>query len=481
MDFNVLKDTKEVNGHFDPMSLSISESIEDRTWRKRTGILSGFGIGSKIFDEWKSTNNRDILASLTSSHEQEHFKRYSSSEIGLLLTFVYQLKSNVLYAYIKTKNERMLYANSLYDTILNSFYTCKHTQQEAVDALNEFYAKFSGINEKIFTTKNPTSPSSPHSIFGFNHILEASAVLDEIAMLSCTFGKDNERHIDLLRHDARDQDLYFDLINYLIQELNYYPAVSMVVRYSLDSRVPIIGSPLKGTIDWEDFHPGCRLVCFFRALKDILESNGLMDLKFKNDKHEYWVKIQEQFFHYTHYAGKEGGKLTMWDDKDVVNYDIDTDILINSMTEKGKNFVSLNLDKWKPIMDHLYDSYKIFRNTRVENPLLFYTSVLIGLKDDDLDKVNQVMASHAYALFSIFNGSIESYHSFLEKDVYSAIWRLMEYKVIKSFLMKEPKDFAKNTIIEKYSLGIPNSDNPDPEMQKKFAKSIDLIVSDIYE
>ncbi len=474
--FNALQGIIKKEDHFDPITLSISESIEDRSWRQRTGIHRGYEAGSKGLDELKNMKDSDILASLTSSHEQEHFKRYSSSEVGLLLTFIYQLKSNILYGYIKTKDKELLKTHTLYETIINSFYTCKHTQQEAVDALNTFYTNFSGIKEEIFTTKNPTEPSSPHSIFGFVNILEASAVLAEIALLSCTFNKNDEEKINLLlREEQRDSDLYFGLINYLIEELYYYPAVSMVVRYSLDSRVPIIGSPLKGTIDWQDFHPGCRLVGFFRSLKGILESKKLMKLEFIDNKHEYWIKLQEQFFKLTHYAGKECGKLTMWDNNEVVNYNVNTDVLINSMTEKGKNFTSFRIDKWKPIMDHLYDSFNIYKKSRIENPLLFYTSVLIGHKNNDLDNVKNVIVCDAYALFSIFNGSFESYHSFIDKNVCSAIWMLIENKIIKLFFEGKSKDYAKYSISENYRMGIPDS-----KLQKKFLETIDLIVSDIY-
>jgi hypothetical protein len=190
-----------IDGHFDPKSLSILENLEHGAWKKKIHSLfnqDDFGLNASVqrFREVREISRErsdsEFIAELTNRHEQRHFKDYASSELGILLTFIFQLRADVIHSYICTSNEVLLSYFPIYNTIIDSFYGSNYTQQNAVDALNLFYRhEFSDIDYNIFKTETPEAPCSPSPLFRFQNILEASAILSEISLILGRLDDDN--------------------------------------------------------------------------------------------------------------------------------------------------------------------------------------------------------------------------------------------------------------------------------------------------
>jgi len=431
MDINA-SNHNDINGHFNPFSLSISETIVDKvSWRQRIEIAKKSGLNTNLSD----LDDRDILAHFTSVHEQNHFWRYTSSELGLLITFLLQLYCNQKYSYIKLPTSNNKKTLQLYKTIIDSIYFGNTTQKEAVDSLNLFYKKFSGIARPVFKTDNPNAPTIPYNNLGFNFILEASAVLTELTQLDVATPKLNDKRIYvLLRKEFRNKALYFDLINWLESKLFYYPVINAAITYSLDIRVPILGSPLMSTpIDWEDFHPGYRLLFFTKELSNLLKIEGFTALSDFDKIWPYTSIFQAKILEDSYQIGKNIGCYQMWDDENMGRYKPNTDMIIGAMTDVGKNFVLPNLSLWKPIMDHLYFSFNINSENRKKNPLTFYSTHLIG-SESDIKQLVRDKAEPAYALFSTFNGYVESYYDFIEKKIDVVIRREIFNSVLNGYL-----------------------------------------------
>jgi hypothetical protein len=470
-----------INGHFDPFSLSISETIEDISWRERIDSLSIPGVNamsslSKIRKLSSQLSDRDLIAELISTHEQRHYKDYASSELGLLFTFVHQLRLDVMNSYIASKNAALLTYFPVYNTIINSFYTSNYTQQQAVDALNLFFSKeFSNVAEGLFKTTDPDAPCSPHSYFCFQNILEASAILGEISIINNRCGDDPQRAAKLLRPEDRDGDLYFGLISYLFKEVPCYSAISMLIRYSLDSRVPIIGSPLVRSIYWHDLHPGYRLVNFTRSLKEMLLFHKL-DMDFLENLDltaEQNIKLQRIFLNFTHHAGKKLGKLAMWDDKEVAAFEPNASSLINSLTERSQQLVRLNFPRWRIIMEHIYESHNRFKKDRQLNALLFYTTSIFGLSEAEVTEMrNFKLPEHSFVLFSIFDGKVTSIHK--NKKWLPAFARLIERDIAEMLLDEVAKNNIVDSILKMYPVLVT------PEFDDQYRTWVNRIASQIF-
>ena len=433
--------TSDINGHFDPKSLSIAETLESSAWKNKIYSLFGqddFGLNDSVQSLREARkisqeiSDSEFIADLTNRHEQRHFKDYVSSELGILLTFVFQLRADVIHSYICTKKEVLLSYFPIYNTIIDSLYGSNCNQQDAVDALNLFYRhEFSGIDYDIFKTETPEAPCSPSPLFRFQNILEASAILSEISLIQGRLDDDNAAEaIKLLRLEARDADLYFGLISLIFTEIPCTSAISILIRYSLDSRVPILGSPLCKPINWHDFHPGYRLLNFTKALKEILIAEG-WDLAFhakQGFKGEYYIRFQQTILNFTHYAGKRLGKLDMWDNDQVARYDMNSETLLCKLTEKAQQNVRLNIDQWGIILDHLYESHNTFKKARSENALRFYTDAIVAASDLEIAEVNNWPPDvHAYALFTVVDGYVGSVQKTL--DWVNAFFRMVQIEV----------------------------------------------------
>jgi hypothetical protein len=414
--------TSDINGHFDPVSLSIAETANPIAWsntirsafeQDEYGLQQGVQSLTQQREVSRGISEAEFIAELTSKHEQRHFKDYTSSELGLLVTLIHQLRADVVHSYICTKNEVLLSYFPIYNTILDSLYGCDCTQQEAVDALNLFYRhEFSGVDYDMFITHDPEAPCSPNPYFRFQNILEASAILSEIALILARCDDDDgDKAQMLLRLEARDADLYFGLISVLFDEIPSYSAITILIRYCLDSRVPIIGSPLKQPINWTDFHPGHRLLRFTMALKEILIAEGLEleSLAKLGVRGEYHIRLQKMFLRYIHYAGKHLGKLAMWDDNQVADYEMNTETLLCSMTERAQKKARLNLGQWGIIMDHLYASHNTYKRARMDNSLRFYSDSIFAASSAEIAEINSwTPPVHAYALFTVTDGNVGS-------------------------------------------------------------------------
>ena len=433
--------SSEINGHFDPISLSIVESLDHSAWKKKLHFLfnqDNFGLNAsvqelrEVREISREISESEFIAELTSIHEQRHFKDYASSELGILLTFVFQLRVDVINSYICTNNEVLLSYFPIYNTIIDSFYGSNYTQQNAVDALNLFYRhEFSDIDYDIFKTETPEAPCSPSPLFRFQNILEASAILSEISLILGRLDDDNPaKAIKLLRLEARDAELYFGLISHIFTEVPCFSAISILIRYCLDSRVPILGSPLNKPIYWHDFHPGYRLLNFTKALKEILIAEG-WDLAFlakQGFKGEYYIRSQETFLNFTHYAGKRLGKLDMWDNDQVVRYEMNSETLLCKLSERAQQKARLNFGQWGIILDHLYESHSLYKKSRSENALRFYTDSIVAISELEIAEVNNWPPDvHAYALFTVVDGNVGSVQKTL--DWIEAFFRMVQIEV----------------------------------------------------
>jgi hypothetical protein len=456
--------SSQINGHFDPFSLSIGETTSNSGWRNRVrqifdqeklGLMVSYAKLEKTRQLADGISDKDLLSELTSRHEQRHFKDYASSEIGLLITFILQLRADVISSYIHTNHEPLLSYFPIYNTIIESFYGPDRTQQEAVDALNSFYTHELSISDhRIFKTDTPDAPSSPHPYFRFQNIIEASAVLSEISLILGLCGNNQAaRVLSLLRFDAREADIYFGLIVTLYAEIPSYSAISMLIRYCLDSRVPILGSPFQGCIDWHDFHPGYRLLNFTRSLKEILKAEGLdfASLEKQDFEVEYSMKLQQIFLHYTHYAGKHLGKLDMWDNDSIANYEMNGELLLCKLSERAQEKARMNFDQWDIIMDHLYESHNTYKNARKNNALLFYTDSIVSQEVECIKIINSSQQSaHSYALFTIIDGEVGSIQK--NPSWVKAFFRLVEYEITELIMDGMSKQSIYNQIILKYKV-----------------------------
>jgi hypothetical protein len=478
--------TPDINGHFDPKSLSITENVEHSAWQNRIFSIfnqDGFGLNSSVLrlSELRKLaqdiSDAEFIAELTNRHEQRHFIDYVSSELGILLTFIFQLRADVVHSYICTKNEVLLSYFPIYNTIIDSLYGCECTQREAVDALNSFYChEFSGINYAIFKTYTPEAPCSPGTFFRFQNIMEASAILSEIALILARIDDDDAmKALKLLRPEARDTELYFGLISLLYTEIPCYSAISFLIRYCLDSRVPIIGSPLNKSIYWHDFHPGYRLLNYTKALKEILIAEGwdLPLLAKQNVRGEYYIRLQQKLLDYIHYAGERLGKLDMWDNDQVARYEMNSEALLSKLSERAQKKARLNFDQWGIILDHLYASHDIYKRARSENALRFYTDAIVALSDHEIAEVNNWPPYvHAFALFTIVDGSVGSVQRTL--DWVRAFLRMVQIEVDEMVMNGIPAQDIYEQLITKYKMVGP------PFVQDAYTSALKKIIAKHY-
>src|SRR4051794_30585593 len=80
-----------INGHFDPLVLATFRTIEDRDspeWKSKFDVWwADLGSGGHV-----DVCDADFLTFLTNKHEQDHFARHASCEIGLFITLILHLR-----------------------------------------------------------------------------------------------------------------------------------------------------------------------------------------------------------------------------------------------------------------------------------------------------------------------------------------------------------------------------------------------------
>ncbi|HAA20319.1 MAG TPA: hypothetical protein DCR93_10485 [Cytophagales bacterium] len=443
--------------HFDPFCLSIYESANDaQEWRKRIE-----NIKHKINIKSDEVSLQDLQSQLTSIHEQDHFLRYSSSEIGLLLTFISQLNCQLRFQYLKHEQDFSSRGLSLYKILLESLYgNSDITQEEAVWAFNVFFKKFSHANKEIFFTKNPKAKATPEPFFGLNNILEASAVLTEMSFLE-TLDPElrNNNYNQFLHLNNRDKDLYFGIIAYMHPMVFYTSAMNSIVLFSLDVRVPFFGSPFIEPIDWEDFHPGYRLIFFTKSLAHHFSSVGYKDDWSRDPSIVYNYDFQKRIIDKLKYLGDEVGLYKMWDSPELKSYPISTLQFVNRLNSKGRQLVEPSLSLWKPVFDHLFDSFQKMKDMKEKYHVAYFTNHARFHSENIAAIPNLELDNYPYALFSNFNGKIDSYYDFVDKKLDIVLDRYFFNLVMQGYLKKIKKRRLKSHLIKNFHFGYQDKTN----------------------
>ena len=268
-----------VNGHFCPLTLSIYETdgFPQGALDFRDAEFNSFdGLREIVRERSEQMPDDQLLATLVSIHEHDHFLRFVSTELGLLI------HSAMLINYFATCS--LLHAMSSVGrrmplnevcakfppmiTAVNDYIRTSRiyrvlwlgdteiSQQEACADINWLIETLGGTADTV----KPDDPSAPAGFgWGMLHMLEASAVMAEEIILD-KLQLPPDRKEQLLCRSERDHSLYFDMRNWLTEPLGSPILGLIALRMAFDGCVTgLIYEPLTKPVPYHNFHP-CYLV-----------------------------------------------------------------------------------------------------------------------------------------------------------------------------------------------------------------------------
>lgn len=456
-----------INGHFDPLTISIYETAPDESWRGHMdALLQHRKKAGKIIEDWKT------YADLTNKHEHDHFIRHTSSEYGVLYTLIlilkHSAKSNYIlgsHEYIKHPEKResrkaiqVLLSNICFLLFENAVGI---KQKDAVYTLNELYRICFGI-DNLFVTRLPEAPACPFENFGYQNILETSAIINEFSAASI-LGLTDSNLNEFLRVKERDNELYFSLFNILRNQINNMPACKMLCHYALDIRVPLFVSEINGQIHWEQIHPGWRLYNFIAYLKKDLSSKGFIDLLSKYKSLEFHAHMQATIFYSLESLSNSVFNQNTFYACSVKNSPINESIFLERLLPSYRDYLMTIMKEYGGVIEHLFFSHNAFRQECASYPLNFHSKAFAEidgeLQFDNSNKLpenifNEELAksnllSKSSALYTVQGGKIGSVHwkNNIE-GVSQAINLKLKNIVINCLFNKSSKEEAMRQILE---------------------------------
>lgn len=295
---------KAINGHFCPLTLSIYETEANRTGSLGIKpVVQGDAIepGDPIEDlraemeaAGAGVSDHQFLSHLVGFHEHDHFLRFISSDLGLLIhccalvqyaatTTIIRAMSSlgrraglkeicaatpsitpIVVAYIRaTKIMGVLWYGNL-----------AISQKEACEDINWLISLLGGDPKTVI----PDDDDAPASCgIGMLHMLEASAVLGEETFLTM-FQLPPERVDTLLRRNDRDYAIYFMLRDWALKSFGAPILALFGIRMTLDACVTgLLYKKQDGSLPYHNFHPGYRLN-EFGAIFAAMFPNGHADI-----------------------------------------------------------------------------------------------------------------------------------------------------------------------------------------------------------
>jgi len=409
---------------FDPLTLSIYESEDRTSWRERMEKQE-----EKIsFGSHYSGDFNDFIAHSVSVHENDHFVIHTGSEMGLLTTILCQIRYaarlGLWFDKLRTNtiNEEQVRLISRLDLLFRLLfsYVPDIDQESAVFLLNEFYKEHFGVQSPVFVTNNPKHPASPDKMLTYHNLLEASAIFTQMTQADY-YKVDGKMFANYLKYILEiDPDTYAYLPSASLNEVNrYLPAAIMAVRMSIDSRVPVIGSPFIEPIDWEDLHPGYRFQKTLGAAKVVIEHHGLsLDLFLgKPPEFMYRLELLNTIYLDIRRTIQANYKLRFWDDSQIMDYRPDLNSLERSMTEPArKSTDSLFQGTPSVVLLHMFDAFSNNKQALQESPVTHLCGFGFQPYDSSSPEVSQEMKKlqqrrkwqKHFATFSIFNKQVDS-------------------------------------------------------------------------
>nr|MBC8285081.1 hypothetical protein [Nitrospinota bacterium] len=410
----------------------------------------------------------DMVSYLISAHEHNHFRFHCGSEYGLLFTFVAQLHHLAMIGLwqAKLRNDTFYFNYQLavckrLSSVLDILFRPneKILQKEAVDTINSFYHYDLGAPFPVLKTSFPDRPCCPNKFFGYNYILEASSVILEASSLETMYPNKSFQRIQELM--AADQELYGILTGNVLHAVhNFLPAATTVLELTLDTRVPIIGSPFKGEIEWEDFFPSCRLSNLAITAGEIVKSfNFDDDVYNKRPWEKYDYKVHNIIFTELVGFAKKHADFLFWDDTDVLTYKCGTDKILTK--ENSRSLSPVVSGSSKHIIEHLFKSFNNFKKRREKFPLFYFSTIVLDIKKGTGIEPKDFQSPHkgAFALFSVFGNRIGSVY--LEtnfESVISAISQKIRKDVLQHIFQGEDCISAYDRTKKNYTFGVDDLD-----------------------
>lgn len=422
-----------INGHFDPMVLATIRShskADERTLEifDRHHLLVGEGQ-----EELKGVDLEAALVHMTSRHEQDHFARHASSELGLLVSLVLQLRSHARLTRAKAGDEKQRqiaedieFATTELARVI--FLGERATEGNAVRLVNTVMSLFD--RPAPLATRTPKRVACANG-FGYLHFLEASAVLNEYGICEA-LKVPRAQWNDLLRTGARDEQLYF----YIAQESlrvcrGVVPLAIMLVRKALDARVPVLGSPAQEPIDWSLFNPESRWLQMSRELEPALHSARFDEL----------VKMGPEYLRTEDTMRMMLGAMEAFDEhfgwhgrsEPVLGHPVSLDAWRKRLSPSGAQALEMLFANTGSVLEHLCDSFREYRKLRVADPVASYSNFFLVAGDPAAgdaalaDPPDRRVNLAAYPLFTVSDGHISSPYL---KDKLEAVWTAIRCYVV---------------------------------------------------
>lgn len=410
----------DINGLFQPMTLSIVETAQSDSWRKTIR-------NKKLRSEKPREINSDLFSELVSIHEHDHFLRHCSSGLGMLLTIILNLQHYANYSlYFTDKHhidQTMSHIRDLEYTMHCMAISNDISQESAVKQLNDFYTRHFEVND-AFVTRQPKLPANAETWLTYSSILEASAVFSELG-ITTQEGYNLADLLKVIRAKDRNYKLYFQLVQYLMSELRFIPACKLVCMYALDVPVPGLTTDFDKKIFWDEFNPSYRILNFTNFLKERLEEVGFLkpsNVKYYID-HEFIAQYQMFIFESLERISYGVGQKSFYT-RGLEGQRINMQSFIDQQSQIFKtHFTHSILPKHGGVISHLFNSYNSLIQECANLPLNYYCHNFSATADDRfqietlpyIDKryFSEEVAkgkydSSTYALFSILKGEYTS-------------------------------------------------------------------------
>lgn len=424
-----LEDYSHIQGHFDPMVLATFQSHGKTGGRG----LDKFDVHHVQIGEGRQEEAVDVeaaLVHLTGRHEQDHFARHASSELGLFLSLLLQLRSHAHLTASKARDEvnrRLAGEISFVTTKLAKllFWGESTKEKNAVRLVNTVMSLFEG--SEVLVAEEPDREACPNGL-GYIHFLEASAVLNEYGICEA-LQVPREQWDDLLRTDARDEQLYFHIAHESLRVCRgVIPLAIMLVRKALDSRIPVLGSPQQDPIAWHLFAPEARWIQMSSQLEHAMRSASVeqimklgKDYLRLEDTQQMMLGAMEAFDAEFGWHGRS---------EPVLRHEVSVDAWRTRFSASGAKVLEALLRNTEPILEHLCESFRTFRKCREEDPVASYSNFFLVAGDSGAEPGAAVSDRRvnlaAYPLFTVRDRRINS-HYFEEKA--SAVWTAISYYV----------------------------------------------------
>jgi hypothetical protein len=421
----------DINGHFDPMVLASAYTVDDVD----NPLLDLFSQNQ--WEQGKPPPNlgssEDVLALFANRHEHEHFVRHTSSELGLFVTLLLQFRFHTAMEATSHPDKRLRPAlTALFlglDRLAGIIIAGRPAKQaEAVRLANAVMALFD-LPGPAFKTSEPDAPATLMG-YGYTQFLEATAVLNEFGVCM-TMGLPPSKWNELLRIHERDYHLYFALATQSYDVCReVLPLTHMVVRKSIDGRIPFIGSPYRGPVEWRFVSPSLRWAQIVRDMDAAFRNPQFAELPEHGRSVLATIDIQTSFLRSMEAFDSEYGHSR---EPEVLEYPVSLAMWRDSISEMGKDLFEHTSAMTWPVLSHLCDSFLRFREWRTTTPLALYSNNLLATEDDEIPNFRVFEA--ASSIFTIRGGRftsryldskpqevLKAFQYYVVSKVYAGVW-----------------------------------------------------------